>query len=144
MSTWEDIRSRVDPNAYGKGGKLGYKTRTTFGSALDNFPLDLEDLEDKKTAVYSAINQVENPEEKAKLEKSLTLSIASTYEKMKNAVLYERSLAPEPTVTVNSAFDAFLPEEDSAPEVEISSGFNEQSLNQALQMVERLKRSAQY
>jgi len=135
MSHWESVKSRVDKTVYSKGGKIGYKTREIFGPALDDFDPNLEDLEQKREAVHKAISKVADPTNRETLEKTMTLSIAASYEKLRTTINYEKGLVP---VTTNAVFDSFLPEETS-----IDSDFNEASYRESLKLVESLRRANQ-
>jgi hypothetical protein len=135
MSHWESVKPLVDKTVYGKGGKIGYKTREIFGSALDDFDPNLEDLEAKREAVHKAIGKVADPTNRETLEKSMTLSIAASYEKLRSTINYEKTLAP---AAINAVFDSFLPEETP-----IASDFNESSYRESLKLVESLRRATQ-
>jgi hypothetical protein len=138
MSDWQSIRGKVDRTVY-KGSKVGFKTREIYGSALDDFNPDLEDLEDKKTAVMNAIGKISDPAHRETIEKNMTLSFAASYEKLKNTVNYERSLVPEPRPLTDAVFDSFAPQEPA-----IAVSFNEASYRKGLELIESLKRASEY
>lgn len=137
MSNWESIKSQVDRTLY-KGTKLGYKTRESFGPALDDFNPNLEELEDKRLAVQGAIAKIADPVHRDTIEKNMTLSIAGSYEKLKNTVNYERSLVPPPRPLTDAVFDSFLPQEPA-----IADSFNEASYRKGLKLIESLRRTSQ-
>ncbi len=138
MSDWESIRGKVDRTLY-KGTKVGFKTREIYGSALDDFNPDLEDLEDKKTAVMNAIGKISDPTHRETIEKNMTLSFAASYEKLRNTVNYERSLVPPPRPLNDAVFDSFAPDEPT-----LAVSFNEDSYRKGVQLIESLKRASEY
>lgn len=133
MGDWEKVRYKIDKSIYSKT-KIGIKTREMYGSALDNFNTELEDLDSKKAEINRVNQLVANDEDREKLSASMA-STASLYEKIKNAVIYERSLLPS---TVNAVFDSFV-----SDEVHINSPLdsNSESYRQAVALVEQLRRA---
>lgn len=131
MGDWEKVRYKIDVSLY-KGTKIGYKTRQIYGSALDDFNTGLDDLDAKKAELERVKNLIEDDEGRERIGSTMT-SAVTLYEKLRNTVLYERSLLPP---TVNAVFDSF-----AADEMEISSPLdgNSESFRNALALVEQLR-----
>jgi hypothetical protein len=131
MGHWEQVRYKIDESVYVKT-KVGIKTRKIYGAALDDFNTDLDDLEAKKAEIERVTQLIANKEDRERLSNNMT-STASFYEKLKNAVLYERSLLP---ATVNAVFDSFV------SDVSLGSPLdsNSESFRNAIALVEQLRR----
>lgn len=142
---WEKVRDRLERSYY-KSPRLSYRTREMFGPALDDFNTDLEDLEAKKAEVNRVISKIQDPDSRERVQNSMGMSIASTYEKLRGAVVHEREIIYSIPVTSAATFDSFLTESKASPRPALKrvagaapNVFERQSYIDALALIERCK-----
>lgn len=137
---WERVKDKLDRQFY-KSPRLGYRTRELFGAALDDFNTDYEELDSKKDEVERVIKNIPDKEVRDKLYASMTASTASSYDKLRAAVIHERELLYKDR-NVNSVYDSFLPAETKAsPPKQLStrSVFEDDEYRQAVALIDRLQ-----
>jgi len=135
---WESVKDKLDRSFY-KSPRIGYRTREQFGPALDDFNTELEELDAKKAEVYRVINNIPDQELREKFLNNMTMSIASTYDKLKGAVVHERGLLYSNKISNSATYDSFLTTPEVVPAPKLSSKAPTKSVLEQEHYLEALK-----